>query len=111
LAHIVENSPDMECLAPVSLNIVCFRFRSEGYDDQALDVLNEEILCQLQESGIAVASATRIHGRFAIRVAIVNHRSRRADFDLLLNSVREIGRQIIDEGQPVGNVVSHGESL
>jgi glutamate/tyrosine decarboxylase-like PLP-dependent enzyme len=96
LAGIIEKSPDMECLAPVSLNIVCFRFRPAEYDEQALDALNNEILCQLQESGTAVTSGTRIQGRFAIRVAITNHRSQRADFDLLVNVIRELGRRLIE---------------
>ena len=100
LARIIEQSPDMECLAPVSLNIVCFRFRPAGYDEHAIDALNDEILCQLQESGTAVTSGTRIRGRFAIRVAVTNHRSRRADFDLLVNAVRQLGRRLI-EHRPV----------
>ncbi|MHB1033425.1 MAG: pyridoxal phosphate-dependent decarboxylase family protein [Pirellulales bacterium] len=104
LAAIIEQTPDMECLAPVSLNIVCFRFRPAGYDEQVLDALNDEILCQLQESGTAVTSGTRISGRFAIRVAITNHRSRRADFDLLVNAVRELGRRLIEDRRAAGAV-------
>ncbi len=100
LAGVIEQSSDMECLAPVSLNIVCFRFRPAGCDEQALDALNDEILCRLQESGTAVTSGTRIRGRFAIRVAITNHRSRRADFDLLVNAVRELGRRLIERVSP-----------
>lgn len=97
LARTIEQSPDMECLAPVSLNIVCFRFRPAGYDEEVLDALNHEILCQLQESGTAVTSGTRIRGRFAIRVAVTNHRSRRADFDLLIKAVRGLGARLIEQ--------------
>ena len=64
----------------------------------AIDALNDEILCQLQEIGTAVTSGARIRGRFAIHVAITNHRSRLADFDLLVNAVRELGRQLIEQG-------------
>lgn len=99
VAGMIEQSPDLECLAPTSLNIVCFRFCPAGYDEDAIDALNNEILCQLQESGIAVTSGTRIRSRFAIRVAITNHRSRRADLDLLVNSVRELGQRLIEKGR------------
>lgn len=98
MAGVIEESPDMECLAPVSLNIVCFRFRPSGCDEHAIDALNHEILCQLQESGIAVTSGTRIRGRFAMRVAVTNHRGRRGDFDLLINAVRELGQRLIEHG-------------
>ena len=41
---------------------------------------------RLQESGEAVPSGTVLGGRFALRVAITNHRSRRPDFDLLVRA-------------------------
>jgi hypothetical protein len=51
-------------------------------------------LLRVQESGVAVPSSTILDGKFAIRVAITNHRSRRADFDALLAAVLELGREI-----------------
>jgi hypothetical protein len=59
-----------------------------------LDPLNTELLMRLQEQGIAVPSQTILGGRFALRVAIVNHRSRREDFDLLVEKSVELGREI-----------------
>jgi glutamate/tyrosine decarboxylase-like PLP-dependent enzyme len=90
LAGLVTKHPLLELLAPAPLNIVCFRVKLPGKSDAELNVLNREILLRLQESGIAVPSQTMLGGRFAIRVAISNHRSRREDFDLLLRSVLEI---------------------
>ena len=46
---------------------------------------------RIQESGVAVPSHTLLGERFALRVAITNHRSRREDFDLLARTVVEIG--------------------
>lgn len=91
LASLVERSPKLELAAEVPLNIVCFRY--VGADD----VQNKEILMRLQESGVAVPSGTVLDGRFAIRVAISNHRSRREDFDLLVKSVEEIGNKVVRE--------------
>jgi aromatic-L-amino-acid/L-tryptophan decarboxylase len=87
--------PSLELLAPTSLNIVCFRFRAPGLDEAQLARLNEELLVRLQESGVAVPSSARVRGRFALRVAIVNHRSRSEDFDLLLDKVRELGAALV----------------
>ena len=50
----------------------------------------------MQETGIAVPSGTLVRGRYAIRVANVNHRSRREDFELLARSVTRIGDDIIN---------------
>ncbi len=95
LATRVEAERDLELLAPVPLNVVCFRYAPAGVDDARLNAINEEILLRLQEEGIAVPSGTTLRGRYAIRVANVNHRSRRADFDLLADAVLRFGRELI----------------
>ena len=97
LARRVTERPVLELLAPVPLNIVNFRYRGALLDEQALNELNAELLMRLQEKGIAAPSSTVLRGRFAIRVAICNHRSRREDFDLLVESVVAIGDRISDE--------------
>lgn len=94
LADLVRQAPDLELMAPVPLNIVCFRYLAPGRDDEALDALNQELLIQLHERGIAVPSNASIGGRFALRVAIVNHRSRLDDFDVLVREVRRIGKEL-----------------
>ncbi|MFL5537643.1 MAG: pyridoxal phosphate-dependent decarboxylase family protein [Longimicrobiaceae bacterium] len=96
LAALVEANPALELLAPVALNVVCFRYAPEGVPDDRLDALNQEILLRLQERGIATPSGTTVRGRFAIRVANVNHRSRREDFELLARSVVELGEELLN---------------
>ncbi|HEY2040296.1 MAG TPA: aminotransferase class V-fold PLP-dependent enzyme [Edaphobacter sp.] len=89
LASLVKGSDELELAAEVPLNIVCFRYAG------ASDKENQEILMRLQESGVAVPSGTMLGGRFAIRVAIANHRSRRSDFDLLVETVIRLGKEIL----------------
>ena len=91
LAGLVTKHPRLELLAPAPLNVVCFRLVVPGADDAALNALNKEILLQIQESGLAIPSQTMLNGKFAIRVAITNHRSRREDFDLLVRAVVDTG--------------------
>lgn len=94
LASLVDAADDMELLAPVPLNIVNFRYLRAKLDDAALDALNRQILVRLQEDGIAVPSGTVVRGKYAIRVAITNHRSRDEDFNLLVNEVRRLGLEL-----------------
>src|SRR5216117_992237 len=91
LAGLVTKHPRLELLAPAPLNVVCFRFVAPGVDDAALNALNKEILLRIQESGLAIPSQTVLNGKFALRVAITNHRSRREDFDQLVSAVVETG--------------------
>ena len=81
--------PDVVLAAPVSLNIVCFRFAPSGMDAEAQDALNKEILLRVQEGGLAIISGSRIDTRYVIRVACSNHRSTWADFELLLRGLRD----------------------
>src|SRR4029077_6893921 len=94
LAERIREAPDLEVLAPVPLTIVCFRYVAPGRDDAALDVLNQELLIQLHEQGIAVPSNLTLGGRFALRGPITNHRSRREDFDVLVRETRRIGAEL-----------------
>lgn len=94
LENLVTRTPELELLAPVPLNIVNFRYRGDSVDGRGLDDLNAELLLRLQERGIAAPSSTMLRGRFAIRTAICNHRSRREDFDALVQSAVSLGRKI-----------------
>lgn len=97
LVDLVTAHPRLELLAPAPLNVVCFRYAAPGLGDDALNAMNQEILLRVQESGLAVPSHTVLGGRFAIRVAITNHRSRREDFDLLAQAVVDIGDALQQE--------------
>ncbi len=98
LAKRVESSKDLELVAPVPLNVVCFRFFSPTLDEQALNRLNEELLIRLQESGKAVLNSTKLRGKYCLRAAITNHRSKREDFELLIHEVISLGRGLLEEG-------------
>jgi aromatic-L-amino-acid/L-tryptophan decarboxylase len=87
LAQRVQASPELDLLAPVSLNIVCFRYRCARADE-----VNQHIVADLHESGIAVPSTTTLNGQVAIRAAIVNHRTQASDIDALLDATLALGR-------------------
>lgn len=99
LSDLVDAHPKLQRLAPAPLNVCCFRFVLPGLDEAALNALNEEILWRLQESGIALPSHTVLNGRFAIRVANTNQRSRQEDFDTLVQAVLEFGERVAAEGR------------
>lgn len=95
LADRVTEVDELELLAPVMLNICCFRYVTPEIED--LDALNDEIVVELQCQGIAAPSTTTIAGRRAIRVNLTNHRTTQADLDLLLQEIRRIGATLINQ--------------
>ena len=101
LAGLVAAQPNMEVLAPVAMNICCFRYIDPVLPPEVVDNLNDEIVIQLQLQGIAAPSTTIIHGKKAIRANITNHRTTYADLDLLVTEINRIAvseatRAVID---------------
>jgi aromatic-L-amino-acid decarboxylase len=91
----IQAEPRLELLAPVNLNIVCFRYRADDANK-----VNGEIVVNLQESGIAAPSTTVLDGQLAIRAAIVNHRTDTCDIDMLIAAVLEFGARRSGGGEP-----------
>lgn len=94
LAKLVDESPLLERVAPVHMNIVCFRFVGGDGDP---DKVNEEILLRLQERGIAVPSTTVVDGKLVIRCCIVNYRTTDEDLVILRDAVVQLGQEIVEE--------------
>jgi aromatic-L-amino-acid/L-tryptophan decarboxylase len=89
LAERIAAEPDLELVAPVTLNIVCFRFVCADPER-----VNREIVLALYDEGRVAPSATTLDGRYAIRAAIVNHRTGPADVDALVDAVLRAGRRL-----------------
>ena len=105
LEQRIKNTRELELLAPVELNIVCFRYRANDSDG-----LNATLVAELQESGTVAPSTTTIDGRLAIRAAIVNHRTDQADIDRLLDRTLALGRSLAKDHDDTGAMTPKGVS-
>ena len=96
-AHLVAllgRHADLELMATAPANIVNFRFHPAALTAESeLEALNRRILIQLHESGHSVPSHNRLQGRFSLRVAITNHRTRPEDLESLVEEVRRLGQR------------------
>ena len=91
LAQRVDESPDLERLAEVFLNIVCFRFVRSGLEESQLDQVNREVGESLLDDGRVFAGTTTYRGRIALRPAISNWMTTEKDVDHFVDVVRELG--------------------
>jgi glutamate/tyrosine decarboxylase-like PLP-dependent enzyme len=103
VAREVEAADDLELLAPAPLNIVCFRYRPPGLPEAALDELNLEIGRAALTDGRVYVGTTRWAGRVGLRPAFVNWRTTAADADLLVETVRDLGRRLTQQ-RPTPNL-------
>ena len=100
LASRVDAEFQLERLAEVQLNIVCFRARPGNLTEEQLDELNRELGEALLRDGRVFAGTTTYEGRVALRPAIVNWSSEREDVDLLVDVVLELLESCIDRRSP-----------
>ena len=89
LADRVDASPELERLADVPLNIVCFRAHPPGVGEERLNELNTSVADALRADGRVFVGSTIYAGMTALRPAIVNWRTDIPDVDLLVDVARE----------------------
>jgi glutamate/tyrosine decarboxylase-like PLP-dependent enzyme len=97
LADAVSGHGDFELLAPPVLSIVGFRYRpaGRGLAEPELDRVNRQIVNRLVGSGAFFLAPTLLKGRTAMRVAIVNFRTREGDVRALVEEAARAGRELL----------------
>jgi aromatic-L-amino-acid decarboxylase len=81
-AEWVRADRDFEMLAPVPLNLVCFRYRAD-------DAFNERLLHAVNASGEIFVTHTKLNGRFALRLAVGGTYTERRHVELAWRVLRE----------------------
>ena len=81
---VVEATPELELLSPAMLGVVCFRRRYPDAGGLEAESLNADLVERLRESGEGLVSSTRIGDRYALRMCVLNHRSREEDVERVL---------------------------
>ena len=90
----IEASADFELLAPVQLNVVCFRYRPRGVAEAELDELNRRLGAAILDDGRVFYGTTVYAGSVAFRPAISNWRTTEPDVDLIVPVARELGESL-----------------
>ena len=95
LAELVRREPRLELAAPVTLNIVCFRYRAPGLDGEALNRFHEGLVADLHDDGVVAPSTTTLGGSLVIRANLTNHRTLRGDLDVFVHTVVATGDRLM----------------
>src|SRR5438477_2412776 len=102
LGAAIASHPEFELLAPIELSAVCFRHNPQkSADNEDLNHHNAALLKQLIKRGRVYLSNATVHGKFALRACIVNHRTTEADVDSVIPEVLSAAEGIQpDKTQP-----------
>ena len=91
----VHASQVLELLTPVSLGIACFRVNPADVDldEAAVEQVNRIVLARIFWEDRAFLSSTLLHGRFALRLCIINHNTTWEDVRETLEVAERFGRE------------------
>ncbi len=76
---LVRGRPELTLMAPATLGIVCFRREWTGAGETETERLGLALVDELERSGTALVSTTRLAGRHAIRLCVLNPTSSEED--------------------------------
>ena len=99
LAELVEAEPRLGLTAPAPTNVVCFRYRPDGWSDgKQLDELNARIQSDIAAAGDVFHTGAHLRSGFCQRAAIVSWRTTSADVRALADAVVEAGTRLAADG-------------
>lgn len=93
MGRLVDDSPVLERLAAVTLNIVCFRYNPGNFSEDKLNAINKELGEALLTDGRYYAGTTTYKGMIALRPAIVNWRTTEKNIDEFIDIIIELGKK------------------
>ena len=100
--ELVESSPTLESMAPVTLGILCFRINPGGHDERALEGANRKVLAQVFWHELAFLSSTSLRGVFSLRLCILNHTTTWEDVRRTLELVVRLGKEALAASESEG---------
>ena len=93
----VRASPTLEMLTPTSLGIVCLRVNpaNSRLAEATLHEINRDVLASVFWGDRAFISSTMLHGRFSLRLCILNHTTTWNDVRETLEAIERYGEAAV----------------
>jgi len=94
LAEKISQENDFELLAPVKLNTVCFRYFPAGKNETEINLLNETLNHQLNDSGKIYLTHTQLRNKYTLRMVTAQTNVTRDHTDKAWDLIRNTARNI-----------------
>ncbi len=95
LAVQISHESDFEILAPVTICVVCFRFRPAGLSEEQVNVMNEKLNHMLNDSGKIYLSHTVLNGKYTLRMVTAQTNVTAQHVEKAWILIRETARKMI----------------
>jgi aromatic-L-amino-acid/L-tryptophan decarboxylase len=71
LAETIGQEEEFDLMAPVTMNLICFRYKPKGVEDEnELNRINESLLKKINDTGKIFLTHTKINGKYVLRMVI-----------------------------------------
>ncbi len=94
LSELISKEDDFEILAPVVINVVCFRYKPEGLQAEKLNPLNEKLNHILNDSGKIYLTHTVLNGKYTLRMVTGQTNVTLAHVEMAWDLIRQTARSI-----------------
>jgi aromatic-L-amino-acid/L-tryptophan decarboxylase len=96
LSGMITGEADFEILAPVTICVVCFRYRPHGYNEEKINSLNERLNHQLNDSGKLYLSHTVLDGKYTLRMVTAQTNVTLEHVEKAWSRIKETARSLQD---------------
>jgi aromatic-L-amino-acid decarboxylase len=95
LSKMISAENDFEILAPVTICVVCFRYKPAGYSEDQLNAFNENLNHKLNDSGKLYLSHTLLNGRYTLRMVTAQTNVTPAHVERAWQQIKTTARSLI----------------
>lgn len=92
----IRNDSEYEILAPVTFNLICFRYKPQGLESEnKLNEVNEKLLQEINSTGKIYLSHTKLGGMYTLRMVIGQTNVNETHLEKAWKTIKEISKKII----------------
>ncbi|MGE5420801.1 MAG: pyridoxal phosphate-dependent decarboxylase family protein [Chloroflexota bacterium] len=95
LKESISKEPDFEIMAPVTISVVCFRFRPQGLTEEELNNVNEKLNHLLNDSGKIYLTHTTLRGKYTLRMVTAQTNVTMEHVEKAWELIRDSARKLI----------------
>ncbi|NIP60543.1 MAG: aminotransferase class I/II-fold pyridoxal phosphate-dependent enzyme [Gemmatimonadetes bacterium] len=96
-ADALEATEGVEVVARPQLSLLAFRLAPDGVGGDALDALNRRFLEAINRRRRVFLSATRLRGRYTLRICVLSFRTHRERVEEGIEDIRDAAREVLSE--------------
>ena len=94
LSKLETESSDFELKSSSHLAISCFRYVGNLTNEEHIVAINQKLIPALEADGRVFITGTKLNNEFVLRACIINHRKQESTIEYLLETIRDVAKNL-----------------